>query len=607
MDQALLGRTIHNNRSQPVLIHENLRDEPLTGQNDINPMPRIATTSFKRIFTTLWLILGLYPIFTHALDPNDLLAPEKAFAASYSRQAGEVVILLDVAPGYYVYRDRIRLSSTPDHLLRTPDIPPGKIKHDPYFGKQAILTGENRIRVPLSPAAPPRFQLQFKLQGCAEAGVCYPPYTHHLAIGSRPGDGWLRSAADTRPAPPPAPPSVPVSRLTALAGFFLAGLGMAATACLYPLLPIVSSLIAGQGAALTRARGFLLALAYVQGLALSYTVVGVVAGSTGSLLTVWLQQAPIVLAASLLMIVLGLSMFDIVTLQLPAALQSRLAARTNRLSGGRLATVFAMGALSALIIGPCVAPPLVVALAYIGSLGSPGFGAAALYSMAMGIGLPLLLIGGFGGHILPRAGNWMNTVKAVFGFVMFGLAIRLAAPFMPYWAVTLAWATLLIAAAVTLYRRHGRGPRPLIARALALILLLAAAGAVGVQWRTQTLAARAVQAFTPVRSSAELDRAVAAARGRPVLLDIYADWCVACKEMEAETFPDPAVASRLAAFVLLRADVTANDPAARDLLRRFGLYGPPAIILFDRNGREADRVIGFMPAAPFQDHLSALR
>jgi thiol:disulfide interchange protein DsbD len=570
-------------------------------------MPRTAPTSFLR--AVLWLFFALCPIFAHALDPNDLLAPEKAFAASHVREGNTVLITLDVAPGYYVYRERIRLASVPDHLLGTADIPPGKIKHDPYFGRQAILTGSNRIRVPLAAGAPPRFQLQFKLQGCAEAGVCYPPYTRTLDIGSRPATDWLAGAsagpgagagADTVP---PAP--APLSRLAALAGFFLAGLGMAATACLYPLLPIVSALIAGQGATLTRTRGFLLSLAYVQGLALSYTAVGVVAGSTGSLLTVWLQQAPVVLAASLLMVVLGLSMFDLVTLQLPVAWQSRLAATSNRLGGGRVATVFATGAVSALIIGPCVAPPLVVALGYIGSLGSPGFGAAALYSMAMGIGLPLLLIGTLGGQLLPRAGGWMNTIKALFGFIMFGLAIRLAAPFIADGWVVAAWAALLVAAAVYVYRRHGRGPRPWPARVLGLALLLSAAALIGSQLRARAPATG--PDFAAVTDLGGLDRAIAAAHGRPLLLDFYADWCVACKEMEAETFPDPAVAPRLHDFVLLRADVTANDAAAQALLRRFGLYGPPAIILFDRNGREADRVIGFMPASPFQHHLSAIR
>ncbi|VEB42854.1 Thiol:disulfide interchange protein DsbD precursor [Chromobacterium violaceum] len=238
--------------------------------------------------------------------------------------------------------------------------------------------------------------------------------------------------------------------LATLGTFLLAGLGMAFTACMYPLLPIVSSLIAGQGATLSRGRGFLLSLLYVQGLALTYTAVGVVAGLTGSLLTVWLQQPAVVLSASALMVVFALSMFDLFSIQLPSALQSRLADTSNRLTGGKAATVFLMGALSALIIGPCVAPPLALALGYIGSTGDAVLGGAALYAMAMGLGLPLIAIGTFGGHVLPRAGHWMKAVKSAFGVVMLGLAIWLATPFLPPPLVMLLWAALLIGSAVFL-------------------------------------------------------------------------------------------------------------------------------------------------------------
>ncbi|SUX54282.1 protein-disulfide reductase DsbD [Chromobacterium vaccinii] len=578
----------------------------------------------------LWLAsviacLGL-ALPAHAVNQEDLLPPEQAFAAQVSRSGDQLQLTLDVAPGYYLYRDRISISTTPADLAGKPTLPVAQEKNDPYFGKQQIYHGKQLITIPLAAGAPADFQLNVKLQGCAEAGVCYPPYTHKLKVGQAGGSSNKLSAWTE--VDPSGKASAGNSELAAqgwpatLGTFLLAGLGMAFTACMYPLLPIVSSLIAGQGATLSRGRGFLLSLLYVQGLALTYTAVGVVAGLTGSLLTVWLQQPAVVLSASALMVVFALSMFDLFTIQLPNALQSRLADTSNRLSGGKAVTVFLMGALSALIIGPCVAPPLALALGYIGSTGDALLGGAALYAMAMGLGLPLIAIGTFGGQVLPRAGNWMKAVKSAFGVVMLGLAIWLASPFLPASLVMLLWAALLIGAAVflgafdslsTTTKASAR-----LGKALGLLLfLLGGAQLVGLlsgadnpRYPLKLIAASsaegaAQQHFLPVGSIAELDAKLAEAKaaGKPLLLDFYADWCVACKEMEADVFPQPQVAAQMQRFVLLRADVTANNPEHQALLKRFGLFGPPGIILFDSQSRESNRVVGYTPADAFAGEL----
>ncbi|MEJ8673602.1 protein-disulfide reductase DsbD [Chromobacterium amazonense] len=565
----------------------------------------------------------------HAVNQDDLLPPEKAFAAEISRSGDKLQLTLDVAPGYYLYRDRIAISTTPADLTGKPTLPTGQEKNDPYFGKQVIYHGKQQIVIPLNPGAPADFQLNVRLQGCAEAGVCYPPYTHKLKVSAVSGEAggkanaWLGGAATAGKSPAGNSELAAKGWLTTLGTFLLAGLGMAFTACMYPLLPIVSSLIAGQGATLTRGRGFLLSLLYVQGLALTYTAVGVVAGLTGSLLTVWLQQPAVVLAASALMVVFALSMFDLFTIQLPSALQSKLADTSNQLSGGKAVTVFLMGALSALLVGPCVAPPLALALGYIGSTGDAVLGGAALYAMALGLGLPLIVIGTFGGHVLPRAGNWMKAVKSAFGVVMLGLAIWLATPFLPAALVMLLWAALLIGSAVFLgaFDSLAAGAKASVrlGKALGLLLfLLGGAQLVGLlsgadnpRYPLKLIAASSAEgaashAFQAIGSASELDAKLAEAKaaGKPLLLDFYADWCVACKEMEAEVFPQPQVAAKMGQFVLLRADVTANNAEHQALLKRFGLFGPPGIILFGTDGKEAQRIVGFTPAETFASQLA---
>ncbi|MDN0076263.1 protein-disulfide reductase DsbD [Crenobacter sp. SG2303] len=565
------------------------------------------------------VLLMLAPLFAHAVSPDDLLPPDKAFAASVKQTGQQLTVRFKIADGYYLYRDRMSFVSQPADLVGKPDFPNGQEKHDAFFGKQTIFKHEAVITLPVKAGAPSHFALKAVYQGCAEVGVCYPPQTHLLEVGTtgkiNPLE-WLEGSNRAN-APPATEAATTLSRMSigaTLGTFFVAGLALAFTACMYPLLPILSSLIAGHGQTLTRRRGFLLALAYVQGLALSYTAVGVTAGMTGALLTVWLQQPAVILSAAALMVVFALAMFDVFSIQLPATLQSRLADVSNRLPGGHYVTVFAMGALSALIIGPCVAPPLALALGYIGSTGDALLGGLALYVMALGLGLPLLVVGIFGGTVLPRAGSWMKTIKSGFGVVMLALAIYLASPFLPAWLAMLGWAALSIGCAVFLKVFESLNGNATawhkLGKALGVLLLLAGVGQLtgalsGSTDPRQPLkglfagssaASTEALSFQTVRSIAELDAAIAASAGKPVLLDVYADWCVSCKELETDTFTNPQVAAKLRTMTLLRTDVTANSAADQILLKRFGLFGPPGLILFGVDGKEAHRVIGFVPA-----------
>ncbi|WP_051711334.1 protein-disulfide reductase DsbD [Andreprevotia chitinilytica] len=510
----------------------------------------------------LTFCLALVAFGAQAGEP-DLLSPDKAFHAELSRiDANTLNIQFRVAKGYYLYRERISFTVEPAGQL-TPSFPKGTIKDDPSFGKVEVYKHDTAVTVQSAAPLPEDFKLNVRYQGCAEVGVCYPPKTVVLSL-ENPGTGTGNSALQKLfgTAAPPAPaPVAPAetgyfsgSPLVVLGAFFLAGLGLAFTACMYPLLPIVSGIVIGSGHA-GRGRALLLTLTYSQGLALTYTLVGVAAALTGTLLSVWLQQPWVIVVFALFFVAMALSMFDLFELQLPNALQSSFNNWANRLPGGHFTSVFAMGALSAAIVGPCIAPPLAAALAYIGQQGDPWLGGGALYAMAFGLGVPLIAIGAAGSTILPHlSGKTMRAIKGVFGIVLLGMAV---------WVV-----------------------KPL--------------------WQPWLSGNNHAVSFETVTSSAALDRRLAAA-GKPVLLDFYADWCVSCVEFERETLTDSRVQAALKDFVLLRADVTKNTADDAALLRRFGLYGPPAILLFDTNGKpRANRVIGFQDADTFLATLNTI-
>lgn len=397
---------------------------------------------------------------------------------------------------------------------------------------------------------------------------------------------------------------------------------------MYPLIPILSGIIVGQGQHATHLRSFILSFAYVQGLAMAYAIAGVAAGLSGTLISSSLQNPWVLGGTSLFFVLMAGSMFGLYSIQLPSALQSRLNDQSNRLHGGRIGSVFLMGILSALIIGPCVAPPLAIALGYIGTTGDMLLGGSSLYVMALGMGTPLLAVGAFGAHLLPRAGAWMNSVKQVFGTVMLAVAIYLAGPILPAWLSMLAWAGLLIVSAIFLHAldplpNHASGWRKLWKGMGIVALLYGAALLLGVLAGSRD-ALQPLQGLIPAASQpsatesgrlaplpfqrvadeAALDRQLALARGKTVMVDFYADWCVSCKELERFTFSDPAVRQQLQHSVLLQVDVTANSAADQALLRRFGLFGPPAILFYNADGKLLpQRAIGFVAPETFLNTL----
>ncbi|WP_374343083.1 protein-disulfide reductase DsbD [Azonexus sp.] len=574
---------------------------------------------------TMRLIFLIFSLFTALAHAEEFLDPAVAFKPAVRAIDGRTLeISYEIAKGYYLYRDKFRFVADGDAAsLGEPVFPKGKEKDDDNFGKVEVYYKSVAVRVPVERNASGTLALTLKVtsQGCADAGVCYPPQTPALAVelpdpasapaapaGAGDGDESGTIAATLKHA----------GFWTSLALFFVAGLGLSLTPCVFPMIPILSGIIAGQGQRSSHARGFWLALAYVLGMAVTYAAAGVAAGLTGTLISSALQNPWVLGAFALVFVVLSFSMFGFYELQLPVALQSKLSEESGHLQGGRGLGVFLMGALSALIVGPCVAAPLAGALLYIGQTGDAVLGGSALFAMALGMGAPLIAVGVAGGSLLPKTGPWMEGVKKAFGVLLLATAVWLVSPVVPPVAAMLAWAALLIIPAIYL---HALDPLPPTAKGwhrfwkgIGIVMLLTGAalliGALaGSRDPLQPLAGLrggAVAAesarlpFEPVRSVAELDARLAAV-DRPVMLDFYADWCVSCKEMEKFTFADPAVRARLAGFTLLKADVTANGADDKALLARFGLFGPPGIIFFDPRGKEIAgvRVVGYQDAASF--------
>ena len=532
-------------------------------------------------------------------------------------------------------------------------IPAGKIEFDSNFNKNVeVLQGSLLIRVPVQPTGRD-FRLRVAYQGCADKGLCYPPQTAFVDADARDGQllraQWrgedaapvtVSDAVAVTAVTPVAPVAAPVSQtakvesalksgsLLTIAGVFLvAGLLLAFTPCVLPMVPILSSIIVGQGAPVSRWRGFSMALVYSLGMALVYTAFGVVAGLLGEGLAAALQNPWVLGAFALMLATLSLSMFGVFELQMPSFIQSRITESSSRLPGGKFLGVFMMGGLSALIVGPCVAAPLAGALVFISQTRDVVIGGLALFSLAMGMSVPLLLVGVSAGSLLPRAGRWMEGVKTFFGVMLLAVALWIVSPVLPVAVVMLIVGSALLVGAIYLKLldrlADTASGRQRLAKGVALVLAVLGATQVvgalsggdnplqplGHLARGPGVAPASTQAtnFRRIRNVAELEAALKAT-DRPVMLDFYADWCVSCKEMEHLTFSHPTVQPRMANALLLQADVTDNSADARALLKRFGLFGPPGVLFFDKQGREqADaRVVGFVPALGFVASLGAV-
>lgn len=570
------------------------------------------------------------------MDMPKLLPPDEAFLVAAAMPDAQTVRFdFTLTPDTYLYRDKFAfvVKSPADVRVASVDTPAGEVKDDPSFGRTEVYHQNIAAGVSLSRAlaADEQLVIEASWQGCNEAvGVCYPPVSRDFTLVATAAANSA-SASIQAPAEPAESDTSRIERVLkggsfwpVVVTFFGFGLLLALTPCVFPMIPILSGIIAGQKKELTKTSGFLLSLAYVLGMAITYALAGVAAALSGTLLSNALQNPWALGIGAGIFVLLALSMFGFFEIQLPTALQSKFSDASNRMKGGNFLGVFVMGALSAVIVGPCVAPPLAAALAFIAQTGNTTLGGVALFVLALGMGVPLLLVGLSAGALLPRAGSWMNSVKYFFGVLMLAIAIYLVSPVIPDWLNMLLWALLLVGSAIYL---HALDPLPERAsgwkrlwKGLGVVLLIGGLAIIlgmlaGSRDLLQPLdvfkggaggAALAAEqkglAFEKVRNVDELDARLAAAKadGRAVMLDFYADWCVSCKEMERFTFSDPRVQARLQDVVLLKADVTVNSAADKALLKRFGLFGPPGLIFWNSAGVQSQfKVIGFEKADKF--------
>jgi len=586
-------------------------------------------------------------------EEEEFLAPDDAFKLNVAvDEDGKLKAYWQVAEGYYLYKNKFKfeLLGKQTATLGEVKLPKGKIKTDDILGTYEVfykqVEAELPVQGPLDKAKP--LDLKITYQGCAEAGICYPLMKKNLAVNV----GDLKTDVVTGTISKSSPPSdnqantstsAPMAEseqdalasylkkgnvLVILLTFFGLGLALAFTPCVFPMIPILSGIIAGQGSNIDTRKAFAMSVVYVFSMAITYTVAGVFAGLSGENIQIWFQNPWVLTSFAVIFILLALSMFGFYELQLPSSLQSKMTELSNKQKGGDFGGVAIMGFLSALIVGPCVAPPLMGALIYISQTGDPFIGGGALFAMSMGMGLPLIAIGTSAGKFLPRAGVWMDNVKAGFGILMLGVAIWMMERILPASLIMGLWATLLIFSAVYLgaltpitENTTGWGK---FRKSSAIVIFLygisliigALAGnhdlfqplkGVG---GSNVVASAQVEShvqFQRVKNVNELESAIkqANAVGKPVMLDFYADWCISCKEMEKFTFSDATVGKTLNNFVLLQADVTEDNEENAQLLKHFNLFGPPAIIFYSSEGKEIKnfRLVGYKEATAFNRHL----
>ncbi|MDJ0813182.1 MAG: protein-disulfide reductase DsbD [Woeseiaceae bacterium] len=548
-----------------------------------------------------------------------------------------VEVSFQVLDGYYLYKDKISVNALSENVqLGKLDLPEGKIKFDEFFGESEVYFEDVFATLPLARATPESMELELEVnfQGCAEGGLCYPPTTRVVSA-------TLPEATTVTDLAALPDRDAPVSEQAKLAQvitgsslwvtvgvFFLAGLGLAFTPCVLPMIPILSGIIAGEGDNVSPSRGFFLAFTYVMGMALVYTAAGVAAAAAGLQLQATFNQPWVLVLFSGLFVVLAIGMFGAFDLQMPSSIQSKLSTISGNQKSGTAIGAFVMGALSALVVTACVAPALIAALTVMAQSGDMLRGGTALFAMSLGMGAPLLAVGAAQGQLLPKAGPWMVAVKGAFGFMFLGLAVWMLSRILPGGVTLALWAVLIFMSGVFMGGLTSLGPDSSIAQKLgkgfgllAILygLLLFLGSLSGGTNPLKPLAAVSFGGgvmvaeekhleFQRIKTVADLDReiAAAAAAGKTAMLDFYADWCVSCIEMEEYTFTDAGVQAALADTVVLQADVTANDEQDQELLQRFGVFGPPTIIFFGTDGeqRHGYEVVGFMKAEAFTDHVN---
>ncbi len=586
------------------------------------------------------------------LGGNDdpFLPPDQAFVYSADVVNGNMLkASWDIEKGYYLYRDKFsfELQDADGISIGSIVMPASETKVDESFGKMEVYHDSVDINIPLKRTVlePTSLTLIAKYQGCADAGLCYPPQKKLMPVSLPGGSTQPQVPAANNTSPTDTAPEV-VSEQDLLADkiatgniiitlmvFFLAGLGLSLTPCVFPMIPILSSIIIGQGDKMTTRKAFIMSLVYVLAMAITYTVAGVFAGIFGENLQAAFQNPWVLGTFSAVFVALSFSMFGFYNLQMPASIQSKLTEFSSKQEGGTLIGVGIMGFLSALIVGPCVAAPLAGALIYIGQTGDAVLGGMALFALSMGMGAPLIAIGTSAGKLLPKAGTWMDTVKAVFGVSMLAVAIWMLERIVPAFVSMSLWAILLIVSAIYMgalepFRENtsgwaklwkGLGVTALVYGVIIFIGVASGSKDVFQPLNHFGLAGNQVGGavahnelqFKQIKGLEQLDQEIIKAKssGKMVMLDLYADWCISCKEMEKFTFSNPAVLQALKGVVLLQADVTLNDEQDKALLKKFSLVGPPSIMFFDKNGEEKRgyRLVGFLNAEKFTDHVNKVR
>lgn len=594
---------------------------------------------------------GLVDSLGLGAESDEPLHPDKAFVFS-SEDPDEESIQLDwqIADEHYLYRNKFKFKLIDEKNLSigTPDLPAGEIKEDQFFGTLEVYHGDKSINLPLkrinNDAASGTLRVMY--QGCAERGICYPPISKKVPI-ALPAIISSASAREITPEPPPTSavnattPNAAQSEqdqiaaslgsgnlILTLISFFGFGLLLAFTPCIFPMIPILSGIIVGQGDNITTRRAFTMSLVYVLAMALTYTFAGVMAGLFGENLQAAFQNPWILGTFSLVFVILALSMFGFYDLQMPSSIQGKLAEASNRQKGGSLTGVAIMGLLSALIVGPCVAAPLAGALIYIGQTGDAMLGGLALFALSMGMGMPLLAIGTSAGKLLPHAGGWMDAVKSIFGVLLLAVAVWMLERIIPSPVTMMLWAALLIVPAIYMgaleplpspssgWKKLWKGSG-LLMLVYGIMLMIGAGSGSGDPLQplknitTGGGDSAATQqehlAFQQIKGIDGLETALARAvdNNQPVFLDFYADWCISCKEFESLTFSDPDVQRALSSAMLLQADVTPNDEQDQALMKKLGIFGPPALLFFNRDGNEVTsaRLVQFMEAESFAKHV----
>jgi thiol:disulfide interchange protein DsbD len=576
-------------------------------------------------------------ILSKLTNQQQFLPVEQAFRVDFAQQGNQLKLSWQIADGYYLYKDKFKIAGVAVNFSH-PQYPPGMPHQDEYFGQTEIYRHQLVFTVPLA-NIDNGASLKIRYQGCAEAGLCYPVATAEIPLSPVATSNTLAESSATAQQVPVsasaesvASVQPPVSEQTELAErlnqersfwtlglFFLLGLGLAFTPCVFPMYPILTSIIVGQGQQLSSGRAFSLSLAYVQGMAITYSLLGLVVASAGVQFQAYFQHPAVLTGISLLFVLLALAMFGVFQLQLPASWQQKVNQVSNQQQGGRLGGALLMGALSGLVASPCTTAPLTGVLLYIAQSGDLAYGALVLYVLSLGMGLPLLLLGATGGKFLPKPGAWMDRIKALFGFLLLSVPLVLLERILPDQVLMILLSLLLLSFALFLHQTQQQLQRPLWRSVTWLLATLLVAGTLLLNQRfwwpaPQPVVSSAASAtagkFIDIKTLADLDTELAAAQAanQYVMLDLFAEWCVACKEFEHITFADAGVKTEMAKIRLLRIDVTKATAEDQQVLDKFNVLGLPTLLFFAPNGSELtkSRITGFMPPAQFQAHLTAL-